>query len=42
MGRKTDKKVIHRSLAAIVGILMLSHPMVTIASIPSAIAIDTK
>ncbi|MBD2607260.1 tetratricopeptide repeat protein [Scytonema hofmannii FACHB-248] len=30
--------LIHRSLAAIVGILMLSHPMVTIASIAGAIA----
>jgi len=35
---KSDKILIHRSLAAIVGIVMLSQPMVTIASIASAIA----
>jgi CHAT domain-containing protein/Tfp pilus assembly protein PilF len=35
---KTDKMLIHRSLAAIVGILMLSHPVVVTASIAGAIA----
>jgi tetratricopeptide (TPR) repeat protein len=35
---KADKMLIHRSLAAIVGIVMLSHPIVTIASQANLIA----
>ncbi len=38
---ESGRMLIHRSLAAIVGILMLSHPIVTIASVANTIAQQT-